>query len=165
MTPEQVTTPAPQRKHLAHAMPAWVGSDAIFFITLCCAQRGTNQLCSAEMAAALFESASFRTARGDWYIHLLLLMPDHCHALISFPRDREMKKVIANWKEITAKRTGVRWQRDFFDHRLRAEESFEEKAQYVRMNPVRKGLVSKPDDWIFRWEPKISGHSGIVPPS
>jgi putative transposase len=43
------------------------------------------------------------------------------------------------------------WQRGFFDHRLRADESFEEKATYVRMNPVRKGLVGRPDDWPHLW--------------
>lgn len=36
-----------------------------------------------------------------------------------------------------------RWQRDFFDHRLRSIESAAEKAQYIRMNPVRAGLVNR----------------------
>ena len=80
-------------------------------------------------------------------------MPDHLHALISFPRDKEMTKCISNWKEITAKKIGLCWQRDFFDHRLRAEESYEEKANYIRMNPVRKRFVADPSEWRFVWEP------------
>ncbi len=71
-----------------------------------------------------------------------------------------MKKVMASFKEHTAKRAGIGWQRDFFDHRLRAEESFEEKANYIRMNPVRKRLVAAPDDWIWKWEPGDQANGG-----
>jgi hypothetical protein len=35
------------------------------------------------------------------------------------------------------------WQKDFFDHVLRSEESYEEKWHYVRENPVRAGLVKQ----------------------
>ena len=80
-------------------------------------------------------------------------MPDHLHALISFPLERDPAKVMANWKEILAKKTGVHWQRDFFDHRLRSGESLQQKAEYIRQNPVRKGLVHSAEDWKFVWEP------------
>jgi len=155
---------APVRQVLPQATPPWVRDQTIFFITVCCADRGANQLCKPPIAKELFEAVEFRTVRHDWYAHLFLLMPDHLHALLSFPRDREMKKVVANWKEITAKRAGVHWQRDFFDHRLRAEESYEEKAHYIRMNPVRKGLVADPTEWSFKWEPNFGGPSGPALP-
>ena len=64
-----------------------------------------------------------------------------------------MRNAISNGKEITAKKCAIRWQRDFFDHRLRAPESLEAKARYIRMNPVRGGLVAAPQDWKFVWEP------------
>jgi len=37
---------------------------------------------------------------------------------------------------------GIKWQRDFFEHRLRSDESWREKADYILANPVRKGLVA-----------------------
>ena len=80
-------------------------------------------------------------------------MPDHLHTLGSFPKDRNPAKIIAHWKEIVAKTTDVLWQRDFFDHRLRSNENYDEKARYIRQNPVRKALVSDPKDWKFVWEP------------
>ena len=125
--------------------------DAIFFVTICCASRGSNQLCLDSVASQIWESIEFRQARGNWFVHLWLLMPDHLHALISFPRTKVPSKVMANWKEIIAKKTAVKWQRDFFDHRLRSDESHEEKAFYIRQNPVRKGLVAGADDWTFAW--------------
>ncbi|MBN1268123.1 MAG: transposase [Kiritimatiellae bacterium] len=145
----------PKRKRLPHDIPSWVSDDAVFFITVCCRDRGVNQLCRGDVASAIFESVQFRQERGDWFVHLCLLMPDHVHALVSFPRDRAMKKVVRLWKENTAKRTGVRWQKEFFDHRLRNDENHVEKAAYIRMNPVRAGLVKRPEDWPWRWEGSI----------
>src|SRR5688572_25921293 len=92
-------SPPPQRDILPHGTPAWAATDAIFFITVCCAPRGDNQLARAEIASLIFESVEFRQTRGDWFVHLMVLMPDHLHGLVSFPRDRELKRLIANWKE------------------------------------------------------------------
>ena len=75
-----------------------------------------------------------------------------------------MKKTMGNWKEILAKRTGIHWQRDFFDHRLRSHESYEEKAHYIRQNPVRAGLVNTAAEWKFVWEPIHGGPSGPALP-
>ncbi len=58
-----------------------------------------------------------------------------------------MKDTVADFKKYTARTTGIRWQKDFFDHRLRHDESEREKADYILRNPVRAGLI---DDWR-RW--------------
>ena len=137
---------------MPHGVPSWVGDGAVFFVSVNCAERGQNWLCKPPIAEVILESFRFRNQRGDWFVHLLIAMPDHLHALMSFSREKEMRSVIGKWKEFTAKKTGVRWQRDFFDHRLRADESYVEKAHYIRMNPVRKGLVTEPDDWNYVWE-------------
>jgi hypothetical protein len=44
------------------------------------------------------------------------------------------------------------WQRGFFDHLLRSSESYSEKWNYVRENPVRAGLVSHANDWRYSGE-------------
>ena len=85
-------------------------------------------------------------------MHLLLLMPDHLHCLVSFPKTSEMRRIVASWKGITAKNSRIQWQRDFFDHRLRGSESTSLKIRYISENPVRAGLVSKAEDWPFVWD-------------
>ncbi len=65
--------------------------------------------------------------------------------------DAEIKKLIRNWKHWTAQNFGFRWQRDFFEHRLRSDESLDAKAGYILENPVRAGLVAKPEDWPYRF--------------
>ena len=44
------------------------------------------------------------------------------------------------------------WQEEFFDHLLRRAESYAEKWEYVRWNPVRAGLVANADDWPYQGE-------------
>jgi putative transposase len=44
------------------------------------------------------------------------------------------------------------WQKDFFDHVMRSEESYTEKWLYVAENPVRKNLVARAEDWPFQGE-------------
>jgi REP element-mobilizing transposase RayT len=45
-----------------------------------------------------------------------------------------------------------RWLTDHWDRRVRSAESYEEKWQYFLNNPVRAGLVTKPEDWPFQRE-------------
>jgi len=74
-------------------------------------------------------------------------MPDHIHFLVSFPQsDKPIQSIVSKWKEWTAKSLHLRWRRDFFEHRLRAEESIREKADYILDNPVRAGLVNNSED-------------------
>ena len=56
---------------------------------------------------------------------------------------------MSKWKEWTAKTLNIEWQRDFFEHRLRKEESFREKADYIFANPVRAGLVERSEGWPY----------------
>jgi putative transposase len=141
----------PVRKTLPHGTPPWIRDGAIFFITICTQPRGVNQLCQPETGAWIHESFQFREQRGDWWVHLLLLMPDHLHAVLSFAQEPGMTHAISPWKRFAARERGLQWQRDFFEHRLRDDDNRVEKAHYIRMNPVRAGLVTKPEEWPYAW--------------
>ena len=112
------------------------------------AQGGKNQLALPEAAGLLIETIRHRNAQGIWSVRLVVLMPDHVHFLVSFPDNgKRIKTIISKWKEWTAKRLAIDWQRDFFEHRLRRDESARQKADYILFNPVRAGLIEKPEDW------------------
>ena len=134
---------------LPHDIPLWVDpSKEIYFITINSQPRGLNQLALPPVAKALFETVRHRQEKFLWWPHLFLLMPDHLHALLSFPPStKPIRSIISKWKEWTAKDVGIRWQDDFFEHRLRREESRRQKADYILANPIRAGLVSCPEDW------------------
>jgi putative transposase len=139
------------RRALPHDPPHFIETaNAIFFITICCQPKGENQLCHPEIADKIFQSASCYWRRGHWGVPILLLMPDHLHMLVAFGKDVGMKSVIRNWKRYLTNHAGLQWQRDFFDHRLRDDENFTEKANYILNNPVRAGLVARFEDWPYQ---------------
>ena|SRR5437762_8527355 len=129
------------RKPLDHSIHFAGRFGATYFITLCCSAKRQNQLCRTPTAQQIFKTARTYDERGVWYLDLMLLMPDHLHALIAIDGKSSLSKIISDFKRATVKFAGIRWQRNFFDHRLRHDESLEEKAAYIRNNPVRAGLI------------------------
>lgn len=126
----------------------------VFFLTVCCEPRGKNQLANDEVWEVLADSLEVRQKRGNWDCRLFLAMPDHVHLLAMFEGERRMERVVGQWKRWVATRAGVKWQRDFFEHRLRTNESAVEKVSYILDNPVRAGLVGRREDWAFVWRPE-----------
>src|SRR5947209_9407678 len=131
----------PTRKQLDHAVGFHGRFGATFFITICCQWRGTNQLCYDSVARVIFRTAREYHSLQRWYLQLLLLMPDHLHTLIAIPAETDLSNLIRDFKRIVARKAGIQWQRNFFDHRVRHDESEEEKARYILQNPVRAGLI------------------------
>ena len=141
------------RKYLPHdGLPVnpISGEGEVYFITICCVPRNINQLAVPEVWHAIAETLAVREASSEMICHLALAMPDHFHGLFGFPGSKPMTKVISGFKSWLAKQCCIQWQRDFFDHRLRNLESAAEKTKYIWMNPVRAGLVARPEDWPYR---------------
>lgn len=141
----------PQRQRLPHVPPSWVKETSLFFVTFSTTPRRLNQLCRPNVGVALLESAEFYHHRERWWVKCFLLMPDHIHALLAFPHEQSMPEVIRHWKGYQTKMHRISWQAGFFDHRLRSGESEQQKAVYIRQNPVRAGLVVTAEDWPYVW--------------
>ena len=56
---------------------------------------------------------------------------------------------------VVPKRFRPLFQPDCWDRQLRSGESYSQKWQYVRNNPVRKGLVANADDWPYQGEMNV----------
>ena len=76
-------------------------------------------------------------------------MPDHLHVLIGVPGNAKLSSLVRDFKRITTRIANITWQRNFFDHPLRNNESENEKMAYIRANPVHAGLIGPNDDWPF----------------
>ncbi len=145
----------PVRKKLPHEAPSWVAAGSWFFITINCQPPGRNHLCQADTGDAVLAAVRHNHGKLIWYCRLCLLMPDHLHAILAFgcQPGMEMQASVKNWKRYVARHHGIAWQRDFFDHRLRDQQELAEKTDYILMNPVRKGLCERAEDWVWVYRP------------
>ena len=141
------------RRRLDHTTHFAGRFGPLYFIMICCHKRGTNRLCEKTTSRALFDTARIYHERGRWNLSLFLLMPDHLHALVGIDGRDSLSQLIRDYKRITAKLACVEWQRNFFDHRLRHDESLAEKFAYICQNPVRAGLIINERDWPYVFTP------------
>ena len=101
---------------------------------------------------------------GKRYIlHAAIVMPDHVHLLLTAMRDQNgwpyaLPAILKLIKGASARNvnkllggSGPVWQEESFDHVLRSEESFSEKLEYMRQNPVRHGLVKRAEEYSWLW--------------
>ena len=103
-------------------------------------------------------------------LHVALIMPDHVHLMFTALRDSDgwtfaLPEILRAIKGTSARSInklsgskGSLWQDESFDHVLRGDESLRETVDYIRQNPVRKGLVRRPEDYPWLWvEPGLRG--------
>jgi REP element-mobilizing transposase RayT len=135
-------------------IPVWLRWDqsVIYFVTLCVEHR--EPVLANEAAFIAFHHA-LRKLRG-WQILAAILMPDHIHIIAAPTEDRDAKvgNLSAALKRWMRQKLGAswKWQRGSFDRLLRSDESLHDKWLYVEENPVRAGLVSRWEDWPYRYE-------------
>jgi putative transposase len=146
-------------KHLRRLDRVWIGNP-IFFVTVCTFRRKTI-LTQTAVPDVLIDEWNCARVRHGWAIGSYVIMPDHVHFFCALERDgKTLSDFMREWKSWTSRRIrglGPRpataattmWQHGFFDHLLRSDESYQEKWDYVRNNPVRAGLVKSPDDWPY----------------
>ena len=120
--------------------------STIVFVTACSRKR-KPVLDNPIFHAALIDS--WREA-SSWLVGFYLIMPDHVH-LFCAPSDEshEIETWVTFWKRFLRRRLKTAeqlFQAHSFHHRFRQNESYSEKWNYVRMNPVRAGLVTDPDE-------------------
>jgi len=114
---------------------------------------GKNQLCRGRTGNAVLPAMKHNHEKFVWHCRLCLLMPDHFHAIFAFPREPEWKRRSRTGRSMSPEKHGVVWQRDFFDHRLRDHHELDEKTSYILLNPVRKGLGKRAEDWVWIYRP------------
>ena len=102
--------------------------------------------------------AAWREA--NWFsVGRYVVMPDHVHLFCS-PAVNPPEPLVrwtTYWKSLVARRSpdgeGARlWQRNIWDVQLRRGEDYGEKWHYVFHNPVRAGLVDRPEAWPYHGE-------------
>lgn len=90
-----------------------------------------------------------------------VVMPNHVHTLFEPLNGWMVAKIAASWKKFTARNicdyrrqagevtAEPVWYREYWDRYIRDEKHFVQTLAYIHENPVKAGLVGKPEDW--RW--------------
>jgi REP element-mobilizing transposase RayT len=100
--------------------------------------------------------AEMRRLDEEGYVQSIawVLMPDHLHWLIQLSEKQGLSKVAQRFKARSAQslnkslqRKGAIWQKAYYDHAVRREEDLQEIVDYIIANPLRKGLVSRIEDY------------------
>ena len=136
---------------------------ATYFFTLCLEDRESRLLIDriADLRAAYAATLSEMPALCP----AMVVLPNHLHAIWAEPEGEV--QFSERWRRIKARfshrvgraeeisgsklrkrETGV-WQRRFWEHGVRGEADFLTAMNYCYMNPVKHGLVDRPEDWAY----------------
>ena len=142
----------PDRSRPVHGVRVETEKPTIVFVTVCTKDRKPwlANVQVHEMLVSVWRKAD------AWLPGRYVIMPDHIHLFASPGRiDLPVENWVRFWKSQFTKHFGHpdrKWQSDFWDRRLRSDESYDEKWTYVQTNPVRHGLVDRAEAWPYQGE-------------
>ena len=118
------------------------------FLTFSCYRRRPYLYPVAAME--LFEDALERVRlRYLFAVAGYVVMPEHVHLLVNEPQRAPLSKTVQALKLSVSLRGRERpfWQAHYYDFNVSSHAKFVEKLRYIHRNPVKRGLVAKPEDW------------------
>jgi len=132
-----------------------------YFITADTFQK--HSLFQSQGLAELFLQVLFHyRSQHKYLLHEFVVMPDHFHLLITptLTLERALQLIKGGFSFRAKKELGFGgeiWEKSFHDRRVRSWEQYCAFRRYIHLNPVRKGLVSRAEDY-----PYSSARSGVV---
>jgi putative transposase len=131
-----------------------LSTDRIFFVTVNL-HRALVPLAEVEFRLVTEALEASRRKLG-FLLCGYVVMPDHWHALIWTAFPLTISRAVQDVKWISASALnrargarGTVWQHRFWDRFVRNQKEFGHRLDDMHLNPVRKGLASRPEDW--RW--------------
>ena len=102
-------------------------------------------------------------------VQTIVVMPEHVHMIMtpltgehgsSYHLENILKGIKGTSARLVNKlleRKGSLWLAESFDRMLRSDETAEAKGDYICMNPVRRGLVARPEEYRWLWRLSVNG--------
>ena len=161
---------APRTLNLAYPLSMTKGlvryhhTGGFHFLTWSCYRR-RPYLASAQQKDAFEHSLETMRLRYGFVVSGYVLMPEHIHLMTSEPSQALLSKAIQALKLSVSVQSPQRpfWQARYYDFNVHNPAKREEKLHYMHWNPVRRGLVSQPQDWNWSsFRHYAFGHIGPV---
>jgi putative transposase len=109
-----------------------------------------------EWAAVVEEKIFHYRDQGAYQLHRYVVMPDHIHVLLTPGRDVSLERAVQYIKGGSSREMSVQfrskfpaWQPGFTEHLIRDGEDYRRHVAYIDLNPVRAGLVTRPEEYPF----------------
>ena len=141
-------------------LPHWQQPGSIYFLTW--RLKGEGSL-NSEEKTMVFQALRYWDAI-KWTLYAAVVMPNHVHVIaqpLTLPDGRaiNLSNIIHSVKTFTARTInaqrgvqGAFWQDERYDRIIRDESELLQKWQYLRFNPVERGLASSPEDYPWLYE-------------
>jgi putative transposase len=124
----------------------------LHFITFSCRRRAPL-LSNPEARTIFVRALEAMRLRSVIDIHAYVVMPEHIHLLIGEPEHHSVASAIQGLKQATshyiAPNQGALWEPRYYDFNVYSDRKRIEKLRYIHRNPVRRGLVTDPADWLW----------------
>lgn len=155
---------APRARRNARGVKAEKGDEALrrfrvsiaqcdYFVTANLAGQPAPTLSAAAKDAVRTEIGTIESA-GYWTVRGAVIMPDHLHLLITLGTPLHLSRIIARLKSRTRSSLlaeGIRWQDNYYEHRLRGNEDAGEVLRYIFLNPYRAQLLPVTETYPWFW--------------
>ena len=143
--------PYPQRKHPHHGVIELPKKPTVVFVTVGLENRYRPVLATPvihDLLRAIWLQADY------WRVNWYMIMPDHLHFFTVLGElDFSLERWMAYWKSQYTKAhllSTPPLETNHWDTTIRSAAHFREKWEYMRQNPVRKGLVERTEDWPYQ---------------
>jgi putative transposase len=152
---------------MAKGLLRYQQSGCFHFLTFSCYRR--QPLLDDATACDVFErELEAVRIRYGFVVAGYVLMPEHVHLLAGEPSRSSLSIALQVLKQQTSRKLKQRgadqfWQRWYYDFSVHTEEKRVEKLRYMHRNPVKRGLVEKPEDWVWSsFRHYATGEVGVV---
>lgn len=148
--------PSSELSRLAQELSLNPDSDKLDYIESCL-NKGHGECHLKDPTLAGFVEDALLFFDGKRYRLLAwVVMPNHIHVMLEAFDSYPVASIVKSWKGFTARevnkllgRAGQFWSRDYFDRYVRNFDHYNNALNYIHMNPVKAGLVDRPEDWLF----------------
>ena len=123
--------------------------NLFYFLTICTSQH-SGGLTAPNLLATIPGLLTTMEAEKIWHVRTATIMPDHLHLLVALGESSELSSSIRFFKGRLApalRLAGIRWERGYFDHRVRSEEDRLPIFLYIFLNPYKKNLQAIGESW------------------
>jgi putative transposase len=128
-------------------------SGASYFVTLCTNER--REGLTAGIVANAISGELIAMQRDEAFTpRSWVIMPDHLHVFFRLTEKLALGQVVGRLKSKTRRYlggSGLAWQGNYFEHRLRSDDPIEDVLRYLFLNPYRSGLLARSAKYPLFW--------------